>query len=156
MRAWKFCNQCPAESYSPLNMLDDTVFLGNTWPILMENHVLRTHFQYLPNFSITIFSRGWFFNGSSRFSVPKWKASCSQPEIRFQEVFNLKKVHSNVNNSKYLCNPFQLSTYTMIKKPFIFIYISMKVFYVIYNCKIMYSILHMTKRIYDRYIDFNH
>ena len=33
-----------------------------------------------------------FFNCSSRFSVPKWKTSCSQPGLLFQEIFYLKKL----------------------------------------------------------------
>ena len=74
-------------SHPPLNMLDETVFLGNTWLIIMENHVLRTHFQCVPEFSITNSSTGWFFNGSSRFSVPKWKTNNSLPEKLFQEIF---------------------------------------------------------------------
>ena len=33
-----------------------------------------------------------FFNCSSQFSVPKWKTSCSQPGLLFQEIFNVKKL----------------------------------------------------------------
>ena len=33
-----------------------------------------------------------YFNCSSRFSVPKWKTSCSQPGLLFQEIFNVKKL----------------------------------------------------------------
>ena len=31
-----------------------------------------------------------FFNWSARFSVPKWKTSCSQPGLVFHEIFNVK------------------------------------------------------------------
>ena len=34
----------------------------------------------------------FFLNCFSRFSIPKWKTSCSQPEIHFQEIFNRKKI----------------------------------------------------------------
>ena len=76
-------------SHPPLNMLDETVFLGNTWLIIMENHVLRIHFQCVPEFSITNSSTGWFFNGSSRFSLPKWKTNYSLPEKLFSRNFHL-------------------------------------------------------------------
>ena len=74
-------------SHPPLNMLDETVFLGNTWLIIMENHVLRTHFQCVPEFSITNSSTGWFFNGSSRFSVQNEKQITVYQKNFFQEIF---------------------------------------------------------------------
>ena len=33
-----------------------------------------------------------FFYCSSRFSVPKWNTNCSQPGLRFQEIFNVRKL----------------------------------------------------------------
>ena len=33
-----------------------------------------------------------FFKWSARFSVPKWKTSCSQPGLIFREIFNLIKL----------------------------------------------------------------
>ena len=36
--------------------------------------------------------QGGFFNWSARFSVPKWKTSCSQPGLVFHEIFNVKKL----------------------------------------------------------------
>ena len=45
----------------------------------------------------------WF----SRFSVPKWKTSCSQPEVHFQEIFNGKKIWAR------FCG----RSYTSISKP---------------------------------------
>ena len=36
--------------------------------------------------------QGAFFNCSSRFSVPKWKTSCSQPGLVFHEIFIVKKL----------------------------------------------------------------
>ena len=32
------------------------------------------------------------FSRSTRFSEPKWKTSCSQAEVLFQELFNVKKL----------------------------------------------------------------
>ena len=44
-------------------------------------------------FSCEYLIQGGFFNCSSQFSVPKWKkTSCTQPEILFQEIFNVKKL----------------------------------------------------------------
>ena len=34
----------------------------------------------------------FFFNCSCPFSVPKWKTSCSQPGLLFQEIFNVKEL----------------------------------------------------------------
>ena len=52
-----------------------------------------------PSFSLLVSSvgrywliQGGFFNWSARFSVPKWKTSCSQPGLVFQEIFNVKKL----------------------------------------------------------------
>ena len=36
--------------------------------------------------------QGGFFNWSARFSVPKWKTSCSQPGLVFHEIFIVKKL----------------------------------------------------------------
>ena len=33
-----------------------------------------------------------FFNWSALFSVPKWKTSCSQPKVLFQEIINVNKL----------------------------------------------------------------
>ena len=77
-----------------------TVVITLTCPGWMKYLLMTKHWLFpnqsnrSPNFQaiLEFFSIGWFFNCSSRFSVPKWKMNGGQSEILFHEIPDVQKI----------------------------------------------------------------
>ena len=78
------CNNFDLETRVMIDVLLFTALVQcqNDCIVTKQDHSTKTNFH-----------TGWFFNWSARFSVPKWKTSCSQPGLFFfYEIFNVKKL----------------------------------------------------------------